>query len=375
MAPQVVAAKRKLDNASYRRSPFLISYWLSRTQIFENYLTKQRVAGDALAASILQFCSQGRTILEIQEYCREEHPHSLQRGIWKLLKYNLLELSSKEDQRARKQWESWQAWTPSASYFHFASKDAKYGRGVLEDFSKLRELAKGTPLPENPRKHIQGEAIQLEHYSAAGEFMRVMQQRRTWREFSNKPVERTAFEQLLWLSFGVQGWVKIDGVGRLPLKTSPSGGSLHPLEAYVAVCNVHGIRPGLYRYDCANHRLEKLGAALTKAEIAKYLAGQSYFSGAAFVIFLTAFFPRTQWKYHHPRAYRVVLAEAGHLCQTFCLTATWLGLAPFCTMALADTKIETALKIDGVRESVLYAMGAGIRPARAATAERLRMRD
>ena len=55
---------------------------------------------------------------------------------------------------------------------------------------------------------------------------------------------------------------------------------------------------------------------------------------------MTAVFPRTMWKYQHVRAYRVVLLDAGHLCQTFCLVATWLGLAPFCTAALKDTLIE-----------------------------------
>jgi nitroreductase len=77
---------------------------------------------------------------------------------------------------------------------------------------------------------------------------------------------------------------------------------------------------------------------------------------------MTAVFPRTQWKYEFPRAYRVVLAEAGHLCQSFCLTATWLGLAPFCTMALADSAIERDLRIDGLTESVLCAAGVGLRP-------------
>ena len=63
-----------------------------------------------------------------------------------------------------------------------------------------------------------------------------------------------------------------------------------------------------------------------------------------------------------PRAYRIVLTDAGHICQTFCLVATWLGLAPFCTMALADSRIEAALRIDGVGESVLYAAGVGTPP-------------
>jgi nitroreductase len=56
-----------------------------------------------------------------------------------------------------------------------------------------------------------------------------------------------------------------------------------------------------------------------------------------------------------------MLIDAGHLCQTFCLAATWLGLAPFCTMALADSEIESDLQIDGVSEAVVYAAGVGAR--------------
>ena len=61
-----------------------------------------------------------------------------------------------------------------------------------------------------------------------------------------------------------------------------------------------------------------------------------------------------------PGAYRVVLLDVGHLCQTFCLVATWLGVAPFCTAALKDTLIEEDLGIDGIRESVLYIAGVGL---------------
>jgi SagB-type dehydrogenase family enzyme len=77
---------------------------------------------------------------------------------------------------------------------------------------------------------------------------------------------------------------------------------------------------------------------------------------------MTAVFQRSMWKYRHARAYRVVLLDAGHLCQTFCLVATWLGLAPFCTAALKDTLIESHLGIDGISESVLYAAGVGRPP-------------
>jgi nitroreductase len=75
---------------------------------------------------------------------------------------------------------------------------------------------------------------------------------------------------------------------------------------------------------------------------------------------MTAVFARTMWKYGRARAYRVVLLDAGHLCQTFCLTATRLGLAPFSTAALRDSLIEKDLGLDGITESVLYVAGVGL---------------
>ena len=66
------------------------------------------------------------------------------------------------------------------------------------------------------------------------------------------------------------------------------------------------------------------------------------------------------WKYNSPRAYRTVLLDAGHVCQTFCLVSTWLGLAPFCTMAMRDTLIEQDLGLDGISESAFYIAGVGL---------------
>ena len=58
---------------------------------------------------------------------------------------------------------------------------------------------------------------------------------------------------------------------------------------------------------------------------------------------------------------------AGHLAQTFCLVATWLGLAPFTTAAIVDTDIERTLGIDGVEETILYVAGVGMPKAVRAT--------
>jgi SagB-type dehydrogenase family enzyme len=84
------------------------------------------------------------------------------------------------------------------------------------------------------------------------------------------------------------------------------------------------------------------------------------------MVFFTAVFQRQTWRYSYSRAYRAALIEAGHVCQNLCLTATWLGLAPFSVMGLADSVIEADLGIDGISESVLYCAGVG-RPPRGAS--------
>ena len=131
---------------------------------------------------------------------------------------------------------------------------------------------------------------------------------------------------------------------------------------------VEGLRPGLYHYHPAYHRLEMIRANATREKAWLYCARQDCAKKAAALFLMTAVFRRTMWKYDYARAYRVVLLDAGHLCQTFCLVATWLGLAPFCTAALKDTLIERDLGIDGIRESAIYVAGVGL-PAISAPAK------
>jgi SagB-type dehydrogenase family enzyme len=368
-----VRAPRGSNREAFRRSPHLVSYWLGPALVFENYETRQRAAGDPFVSEVLNFCGSGKTFDELLERFPEQGPRSLRTGIRQLLKYSLLERRNKTSQAKDMKWTGWKSWNPAAGYFHFSTKDPEFSPAESGDARFLRRIAKLRPLPPRVKEYPRAKAIRLPRVEAGTEFTRVLVGRRTWREFSKEPVGQEKLAQLLWLSFGVQGWARIPGVGRLALKTSPSGGAMHPLEAYVFVRNVRGLKAGIYHYHAAKHRLEILRKGSGKAEIRRMLAGQRWTGEAAFVVILTAMFGRSQWKYEHARAYRVVLAEAGHVIQTFCLTATWLGLAPFCTMALADTTIERALEIDGIRESVIYAAGAGMNPAKKASAERMRI--
>ena len=192
------------------------------------------------------------------------------------------------------------------------------------------------------------------------EFLRVLLARKTHREFSGESLPLESLATLLRYTWGSIGTFESPNFGTLLHKTSPSGGARHPAEVYVAALDVDGLAPGLYHYNHVDHTLEQLRTGDLRDEVLRNTLGQEHVGNACAVCFMTAVFPRSIYKYHTARAYRVVTLDTGHVGQTFCLVATWLGLAPFTTAAVADTAIERALGIDGVTESVLYVAGVGM---------------
>jgi SagB-type dehydrogenase family enzyme len=195
-----------------------------------------------------------------------------------------------------------------------------------------------------------------------GEFAEVLLRRRTWRGFGTRPIAKARLAQLLSLTFAPTMWGRTAWGDDVLFKTSPSAGSLHPIEAYVLCVNVSDVPPGLYHFSTRTGRLHLARKGATPRQLVEYVSGQWWYGGAAALVLLTARVPRVWARYPHARAYRSLLLDAGHLCQTFCLVATWLKLAPFCTQALADARIEADLGLDGVEETVLYAAGVGTRP-------------
>jgi SagB-type dehydrogenase family enzyme len=255
----------------------------------------------------------------------------------------------------------WTAWNPAAGLFHLSTKDVAYARDGSVDRYLVRNLDRD-PVPSPLKRYPKADQLRLPAAETSGEFPGVLLDRRTWRSFAKRPLALSELATLLGLTWKAQRWLDLGAVGRMPLKTSPSGGGRHPIEAYVLAPNVDGLRRGLYHYRPDIHALERLSDGATRKTIVRYLADQWWFGNASVLVLMTAVFPRVQWRYRFPRAYRAVLVEAGHFCQTFCLVATWLGLAPFCSLAFKDSLIERDLGIDGVTESVLYAAGAGVRP-------------
>ena len=194
----------------------------------------------------------------------------------------------------------------------------------------------------------------------------VLYKRKTCREFHDKPITLSQLSNILYYSFGyIHGnWnEEFENAGLSPTakrKSSPSGGGLHPVQAYVMVQNVEGLEKDIYFYN-PDHHLEKLTSSnidITN-ELSEILWGQYYCEGISFGIFLTARLDLSAWKYQHSRAYRNVLLDVGHVSQTFQLCATSEGLNTWLTGVFNDSRIEEIIGVDGINETQLFFLAAG----------------
>ena len=352
----------KAKRVLLRRSPFLVCYWNDKALVFENYATGKGATAAPIAAEVLDFFSRWFPAEALFRHLPQYSPSSLRAAIKDLVWHSLLQRSDRKLQPVERAMPAWKDWNPAAGFFHFTGRDLPFEADLVSIGRYMEGLTHEKAMPIPVKHYPKARQTLLPPPRLQGEFTRVLTARRTWRRFAVGQLALADLATLLGLTWGVREWVAVPPLGRFAVKTSPSGGALHPIEAYVVARDVEGISPGIYHYDATKHRLELLRRGMTRDRLSDYVIGQRWFSDAAAFVFMTAVFTRTQWKYRYPRAYRVVLAEAGHLCQSFCLVATWLGLAPFCTMAMADSKIDRDLGIDGVTEGVLYVAGVGKRP-------------
>jgi putative peptide maturation dehydrogenase len=259
-------------------------------------------------------------------------------------------------------------WLPAAAAFHMATRwESREARVPGRD---------GTPAPKRSRRrpplpplHVRGgERVELPEPRRDGELHRILHARRTVRSFDpERPVTAAELATVLSEVWGVHASVRIAGGDTALRKTSPSGGGLHPVEAYPIVRRVAGIEPGVYHYLAGAHALERLApldGAEADALFLRAVAGQWYFAEADVLVVLAARVGRSFWKYRrHAKAYRTLLLDAGHLSQTFYLVCTELGLGPFVTGAANDDELERTLGLDPLVEAPLAVCGCGRLPA------------
>ena len=208
---------------------------------------------------------------------------------------------------------------------------------------------------------------------ADADFDRLLARRATCRNFdATRALDQARFATMLQRVFGARAHVDAGTGATFLKKGSPSGGGLHATGAYLLVRHVEGVEPGLYHYHPVAHALEPLPPPERPlGELARLaLSGQHWFADAPVLAALVPRFARSYWKYrHHPKAYRALVLDCGHLSQTLYLSATELGLGAFVTAAINEIDIEQAFGLDPLEESPLAVCGFGWRAERMHTPE------
>ncbi|USZ66719.1 SagB/ThcOx family dehydrogenase [Halorussus salilacus] len=162
-------------------------------------------------------------------------------------------------------------------------------------------------------------------------------------------VDAETLSEVLFYSFGETGRQTLEGVGEFLLKTSPSGGSRHPTEAYVAVLDVDGIERGVYHYSVKEHGLERIGTAKGVVESLRRATG----STPSFVVVFTSVLARDMWKYRDPRAFRIPNHDVGHLMETFRLVCVATDLNVMFEQEFDKQQLAAELEIDRLTEPIL----------------------
>jgi SagB-type dehydrogenase family enzyme len=196
---------------------------------------------------------------------------------------------------------------------------------------------------------VSGKTIQLPSPDREGSMSveKAISDRRSIRQYTTDPLSLETVSQTMWACQGITH----DGWGR----AAPSAGATYPLEIYLVVNRVEGLKPGLYHYLIQTHalkilKIQDLGQALSDAAL-----GQSMIREAAFNIIIAADYERTATRYGS-RAQRYVHIEVGHVGQNIYLQTEALGLGTVAVGAFDDQKVQHLL---GIEEAVLYLMPVG----------------
>ena len=210
--------------------------------------------------------------------------------------------------------------------------------------------------PELYKEYPEADKIELPHFepTKAMTLEQALKQRKSIRDFQDKPISKGQLAYLLWASTGIQR--AEDGY---EFRTAPSAGALYPIETYLTVNNVKGLKPGIYHYSISSHHLEQLKVGDFGRQTAAAALGQGMCAAACVVFIWSAIFERCKWKYGQ-RAYRYIYLDAGHIAENLALAATSLNRGSCEIGALYDDQVNAIIGVDGIDESVICMAVVGI---------------
>ena len=168
--------------------------------------------------------------------------------------------------------------------------------------------------------------------------------RRSVRQFTDLPLDRTQLSQLCWAAQGLTDPAR-------SRRTAPSAGALYPLELYVVTA------AGVDHYLPARHSLEPHASGDVRLALSAAALHQEALRQAPVCFVIAAVTERSAVKYG-TRAERYCFMEAGHVAQNILLQATALDLGAVPIGAFDDDRVAAVLKLPP-GQRVLYLVPVG----------------
>jgi SagB-type dehydrogenase family enzyme len=238
--------------------------------------------------------------------------------------------------------------------FHENSKVVRSGHALSDDevVARMKEFYLSLPFTGNPSielpRRLSALKVPLE---------KAIVSRISVRNMEPCPLELKLVATLLHYAYGESRDNKGTGLPR-PFRVVPSGGGLYPLEIFFYSGCVDGLEKGIYHYDPSKSNLHLVSSGDKIEQICKGMVYPEITRAASLIIFITAIFERSTFKYGE-RGYRFILLEAGHVAQNMNLVTIGLGLGCVNLGGFYDRDIDNLLGLDGVTHSTVYMVAIG----------------
>jgi SagB-type dehydrogenase family enzyme len=206
---------------------------------------------------------------------------------------------------------------------------AKEGTQEEAEFVTMEELEAARPGRAGLPEPIEIGTVSIEEAIA---------DRRSIREFKDRPLLLGELSQLLWAGQGITD-------ERANRRSAPSAGAKYPIELFVVVGDVENLLPAVYHYDPVAHALVPVRMGDFREMLSFEALSQEWVKSAPAVIVITGVYERTMEKYGE-RGVRYVHIEVGAVAENIYLEAESLDLGTTFVGAFSDEGVAQVLGAD-----------------------------
>ncbi len=216
----------------------------------------------------------------------------------------------------------------------------------------------GLKQPEIFKSYNKNKLIKLKNFKEIKfkekSFSEIITSRRTRRKYTDKALTLEQLSYLLYTSYGIT-----DKSSNRYLRAAPSGGNRQTIVTYLIVQNIQGIKKGIYRYIPLENAIIFEKNIDNMEEITSNAARDQKWIKKAGVIFVWTTIPyRGEWRYTD-KSHKLILLDAGHICQNLYLASEAIGLGTCAIAAYHQKPIDNLIGVDGTNEFVIYLAPVG----------------